>query len=162
MFIGDRSDQDFRVTNSCRATLLFGNHHRVLHLRRTANMKAAIPNVGPLIGRRWQRCSEQLRLFGVALTAYDSITSAVEGVRPHHSLAIRPERSSLGPLTCLVLSHAAQVCLMSNGHLASYTGEGYVGFEWTNARLVSEQPTAPAADFKLSGVPREPYVGPLE
>ena len=98
----------------------------------------------------------------VPLTAYDSIRSAVQGTAPHHSLVIRSERSSLGPLTCLVLSHSAQVCLLSNGHLASYTGESYVGFDWTNARLVSERPTAPAADFTLSGIPKEPYVEPLE
>jgi hypothetical protein len=95
-------------------------------------------------------------------TAYGLISYALEGIPPHHKVTIRSERSSLGPLTCLVLSHSNQICLLSDGHLASYTGEGWGGFDWTKARLVSERPTSAAADFILSGNPKEPFMLPLE
>lgn len=95
-------------------------------------------------------------------TAFQSIVSALEGTPPRGSVSIRSEPSRLGPLTCLVLSHSAEICLLGNGHLASYTDEDYVGYEWTAVQVVSESPTAPPADFALSGVPKGPFVLPTD
>jgi hypothetical protein len=50
---------------------------------------------------------------------------------------------------------------MRGGRLATATGVGYLGFEWTKYRLVREQATAPTTDFTLSGVPKEPFMLPL-
>jgi hypothetical protein len=95
-------------------------------------------------------------------TAFDSISYAVQGMPPHHRLAVRTEQSSLGPLTCVTVSNGQDTwCLMRDGRLASFTGVGYIAFLWSRYRLVSEQATAPASDFTLPGVPKEPYILPM-
>src|ERR1035438_6663216 len=74
--------------------------------------------------------------------------------RPVHS-----EPSSFGPLAC-VRDDDGTWCLTQDGRLVNWTGLGFVGYSWTKASLVSEQPTAPATDFTLSGVPRGPWLVP--
>ncbi len=93
-------------------------------------------------------------------TAFMSLSIALQAMPPHASLAVRSEQSSVGPLTC-VRDGDGTWCLMRDGHLATWTGLGFTGYSWTNAQLVSEQPTAPATDFVLSGVPRGPWLLPV-
>jgi hypothetical protein len=83
----------------------------------------------------------------------------VEGSQSRGALTIRTEPSSFGPLTCLVVKDPAETyCLTRGGHFASFfTSTGMSGTAWTEARLVSEQSTAPAKDFTLSGVPKGPF-----
>jgi hypothetical protein len=50
---------------------------------------------------------------------------------------------------------------MRDGRLATSTDVGYIAFLWRRYQLVSEEATAPAADFTLSGVPKEPYILPM-
>jgi hypothetical protein len=92
-------------------------------------------------------------------TAYTFLTLAVGGGKSHGALAIRTEPSSFGPLTCLVVKDPSETyCLTRGGHFASFfTSTGMNGTAWTEARLVSEQSTAPAKDFALSGVPKGPF-----
>jgi hypothetical protein len=81
---------------------------------------------------------------------------------PHHRLAVRTEQSSFGPLTCVTVNNGQDTwCLMRDGRLATFTGIGYIAFLWSRYRLLSEQATAPASDFALSGVPKEPYILPM-
>jgi hypothetical protein len=95
-------------------------------------------------------------------TAFNSISYAVQGMPPHHRLAVRTEQSSFGPLTCVTVSNGQDTwCLMRDGRLASFTGVGYVAFLWGRYRLISEQATAPASDFDLSGIPKEPFILPM-
>ena len=93
-------------------------------------------------------------------TAYNSISYALEGLSSHRLLAVRLEQSSFGPLTCVAITGTTW-CFMRDGRLATATGVGYLGFEWTKYRLVREQATAPTTDFTLSGVPKEPFMLPL-
>jgi hypothetical protein len=92
-------------------------------------------------------------------TAYTFLTLAVDGGQSHSALAIRTEPSSFGPLTCLVVKDPTETyCLTRGGHFASFFASmGLSGTAWTEARLVSEQSTAPAKDFALSGVPKGPF-----
>ena len=83
-------------------------------------------------------------------TAFLSLSIALQAMPPHASLAVRSEQSSFGPLTC-VRDGDGTWCLMRDGHLATWTGLGFTGYSWTNAQLVSEQPTAPATDSPLQG-----------
>ena len=95
-------------------------------------------------------------------TVFDSISYAVESMPPHYHLNVRTERSSFGPLTCITVNSGQDTwCLMRDGRLATFTGVGYVAFLWSRYRLVSEEATAPAAGFTLSGVPKEPYILPM-
>jgi len=95
-------------------------------------------------------------------TAFESISYAVESMPPHQRLAVRTEQSSFGPLTCVTVSNGQDTwCLMRDGRLASFTGVGYIAFLWGRYRLVSEQATAPASDFDLSGIPKEPFILPM-
>lgn len=89
--------------------------------------------------------------------AFNLLGLAVENLDSLHS---RSERSRFGPLTCVDVDSDETLCLLSNGLVDSLTGPGPgdIGFPWTKARLVSEQSTAPMADFDLSGVPKEPYI----
>jgi hypothetical protein len=50
---------------------------------------------------------------------------------------------------------------MRDGRLATFSGVGYVAFLWGRYRLLSEQATAPASDFSLPGVPKEPFILPM-
>ena len=87
-------------------------------------------------------------------TAFDSISYAVQGMPPHHRLAVRTEQSSFGPLTCVTVSNGQDTwCLMRDGRLATFTGVGYIAFLWSRYRLLSEQATAPASDFSPLGGP---------
>jgi photosystem II stability/assembly factor-like uncharacterized protein len=92
-------------------------------------------------------------------TAYTFLSLTVEGSQSRGALTIRTEPSSFGPLTCLVVKDPAETyCLTRGGHFASFfTSTGMSGTAWTEARLVSEQSTAPAKDFTLSGVPKGPF-----
>jgi len=94
-------------------------------------------------------------------TAFNLLGLAVES---HDSLHARLERSQYGPLTCVGVVSDETLCLLGNGQVDSLSGpasSATVGFPWTKARLLNEQPTAPMADFTLSGVPKEPYVLPM-
>ena len=84
---------------------------------------------------------------------------SLEVMPPRASLAVHSEPSSFGPLAC-VRDDDGTWCLMQDGRLVNWTGLGFVGYSWTKASLVSEQPTAPATDFTLSGVPRGPWLVP--
>ena len=92
-------------------------------------------------------------------TAYTFLSLTVDGRQPPAALAIRTEPSSFGPLSCLVVKDPAETyCLTRAGHFANFfTSTGLSGTAWTEARLVSEQSTAPAKDFTLSGVPKGPF-----
>jgi len=92
-------------------------------------------------------------------TAFQSISIALENMPRNKALATRSGQSSFGPLTCLRDTEGTW-CLMGNGHLATFTGVGFVGYAWTKARLVSERTAAPAADFVLSGIPKAPFLLP--
>ncbi len=95
-------------------------------------------------------------------TVFDSISYGIEGKPQGHSLEVHTGQSSFGPLTCVTLNGGEDTwCLMRDGRLATFNGVGYIGFFWSRYRLVREQPTAPASDFILSGVPKEPYILPL-
>ena len=91
--------------------------------------------------------------------AFMSLSIALEAMAPHTPPAVRSEPSSFGRLAC-VHDPDGTWCLMQDGHLANWTGPGFVGYPWTTARLVSEQPSAPASDFILSRVPRGPWLLP--
>ena len=91
--------------------------------------------------------------------AFMSLSIALEAMPPHTPLAVHSELSSFGRLAC-VHDGDGTWCLMRDGHLVTWTGLGFTGYSWTNAHLVSEQPTAPATDFTLSGVPRGPWLVP--
>ena len=82
-------------------------------------------------------------------------------VEARDSLHPRSKDSRFGPLTCVNVVSNQTLCLLSNGQLYSVTGIREMEFAWTTARLLSEQPTAPLADFKLSGTPKQPYILPL-
>jgi hypothetical protein len=82
-------------------------------------------------------------------------------VEARDSLHPRSKDSSFGPLTCVGVVSDQTLCLLSNGKLYSITGIREMEFAWTTARLLSEQSTAPIADFTLSGTPKEPYILPL-
>jgi hypothetical protein len=84
---------------------------------------------------------------------------SLEVMPPRASLAVHSEPSSFGPLAC-VRDDDGTWCLTQDGRLVNWTGLGFVGYSWTKASLVSEQPTAPATDFTLSGVPRGPWLVP--
>ena len=92
-------------------------------------------------------------------TAYTFLSFTIDGGQSHGALAIRTETSSFGPLTCLAVKDPAEsYCLTRAGRFASFfTSAGLSGTAWTEARLVSEQSTAPARDFTLSGVPKGPF-----
>jgi hypothetical protein len=96
-------------------------------------------------------------------TAYSFLSSVIDDDPAHGGLTIRTEPSRFGPLTCLVVKDPAETyCLTRGGHFASFfTSMGLAGSAWTKATLVSEQPTAPASDFTLSGVPKGPFELPL-
>jgi len=95
-------------------------------------------------------------------TAFDSINYAAENMPPHDRLPIRTEQSDLGPLTCVTVNSGQDTwCLKRDGRLATFSGVGYVAFLWSKYRLVSEQASAPAIDFTLSGVPKEPFILPM-
>jgi hypothetical protein len=81
-------------------------------------------------------------------------------VESHDSLHPRLESSQFGPLTCVNVVSEQTLCLLSNGKLYSLSGIAAMEFAWTTERLLSEQPTAPMADFTLSGLPNEPYTLP--
>jgi hypothetical protein len=92
-------------------------------------------------------------------TAYSFLSSIIDGDPAHGAMAIRTEPSRFGALTCLVVKDPAETyCLTRAGHFASFfTSLGLNATVWTKAQLVSEQPTAPASDFTLSGVPKGPF-----
>lgn len=92
-------------------------------------------------------------------TAYSFLSAIIDGASSHGALVIRAEQSRFGSLTCLVVKDPAETyCLTSGDHFASlFISSAMVGTAWTSVRLVSEQLTAPAADFILSGVPTGPF-----
>ena len=95
-------------------------------------------------------------------TALESISYAVKSMPPHQRLAVRTEQSGFGPPTCVTVSNGQDTwCRCATGALASFTGVGYVDFLWGRYRLVSEQATAQASDFDLSGIPKEPFILPM-
>jgi hypothetical protein len=95
-------------------------------------------------------------------TAFDSIDYAFGSMPPHHRLSVRTLQSGFGLLTCVTVNSGQDTwCLKRDGHLATFSGVGYVAFLWSKYQLVSEQATAPATDFTLSGVPKEPFILPM-
>jgi hypothetical protein len=83
-------------------------------------------------------------------------------VEARDSLHPRSKDSRFGPLTCVRVVSDQTLCLLHNGRLYTITGMvREMEFTWTTARLLSEQSTAPLADFTLSGTPKEPYILPL-
>jgi hypothetical protein len=83
-------------------------------------------------------------------------------VEARDSLHPRSKDSRFGPLTCVRVVSDQTLCLLHNGRLYTITGMvREMEFAWTTARLLSEQSTAPLADFTLSGTPKEPYILPL-
>ena len=83
---------------------------------------------------------------------------SLEVMPPRASLAVDSEPSSFGTLAC-VHDDDGTWCLMQDGRLVNWTGLGFVGYSWTEACLVSEQPTAPGDRLHLFRGPERTLAG---